>query len=318
MRGSRATKTLHWLVLVVLAACLPACASVPGESARFDRCRAWHDAARQMADSDPAAARLQWDKILADKQCRPFYPRCRFHLAQMDGEGGDSSAWEGGLVELARLYPDSYWGRRAVEELWKQRVRLGEPRRFVRAMSTLYAAVNESTLAGHVLFYLARAHLQSEPASPARALYHLMILVDYYPHSALWDDGLWAAADVLQDLGRPGDEVRVLELALVPNSARGIDALADGFTGKVRLRLGRLYLRQGRYVEAERQLSLVINIHPSIKLKDDAFWELARVYRFQGNRDREVRALDFLLRFCPWSRHVIAARERLQSRRVTE
>jgi tetratricopeptide (TPR) repeat protein len=318
MRDSGATKTLHWLVLVILAACLPACASAPGRSAWFDGCQALHDAARKMVDSDPATARLQWDKVLADEECKEFYPRCRFHLARMDGEGGNSRAFEDGLVDLARLYPDSYWGRRAVEELWTQRVRLGDTLRFVKALSALYAAVNESTLAGHVLFYLAQAHLQADQPSPARALYHLLILVDYYPHSALWDDGLWAAADVLNGLGRPGDEVRVLELALVPNSARGIDALADGFTGQVRLRLGRLYRRQGRYVEAERQLSLVINIHPSIKLKDDAFWELARVYRFQGDRDREVRALDYLVRFCPWSRHVKAARQRLQSRRVTE
>lgn len=283
-----------------------------------DRCMALHYSARQCSRFAPEKARQEWSGLQADKACEKFHPRILFHLAQLELQQGQPGAWVTQSLLLARTWPETWWARRSLEELWRGRDNLGRKEKFVSVMVGLYPAVAQTQLAGHVLFYAAQAHLAAPCPRPGRALFHLLMVVDRHPHSPLWDDALWLVADLLRDLGRPADETRILEQALLPTVARGIDALADGFTGKVRLRLGRLYRLQGRYEEALRQLTLVVNVHSETKLKDDAFWELARVYRAAGDAALETRALQYLVRYCPWSRHKRAAEKRIHTRRVTE
>lgn len=218
----------------------------------------------------------------------------------VNGEGLRGSVT---LVKLIEEHPESYWARRAVETLWERRLELTAAGfSYPELLGDLYEKHKKDGIAGHLLFYDALWFARPGAGSEKEALYLLLVLVDYHPESALWDDGVWLAADLLRRLGRAGDEARVLEIALRPTSSRGIDALADGFSQKVRYRLARLYLRQGRYREALRQLSLVVNFHRGLKLKDDAMWQTAHIYAVLGDKKREAKALQYLVKQCPWSR----------------
>lgn len=222
-----------------------------------------------------------------------------------DGEFANGRGLRGSvtLVKLVEEYPESYWARRAVETLWERRLELTAAGfSYPELLGGLYEKHKEDGIAGHLLFYDALWFARPGAGLEKEALYLLLVLVDYHPSSALWDDGVWLAADLLRRLGRVGDEARILEAALLPTSSRGIDALADGFSQKVRYRLARLYLRQGRYREALRQLSLVVNLHRGLKLKDDAMWQTAQVYAVLGDKEREAKALEYLVEQCPWSR----------------
>ncbi len=121
------------------------------------------------------------------------------------------------------------------------------------------------------------------------------------------------AADLLAELGYRGDETKLLEEALLPHPSRGYDTLIDTFSARLRWRLAGLYQRQGKFDQALYQLELVVNVHDSLPMKDDALWRSARIYATLGKHDAERRTLTFLIEQCPWSRHLDAARERLAS-----
>ncbi len=216
---------------------------------------------------------------------------------------GDGLRGSLALIKVVEEHPESYWSRRAVEVLWERRLDLAAAGfSYPELIGELYEELKDSGIAGHLLFYDALWFARPGAGTEKEALYLLLVLVDHHHASALWDDGVWLAADLLSRLGRAGDETRILEIALMPTSSRGIDALADGFSQKVRYRLARLYVRQGRYREALRQLALVVNLHSGLKLKDDAMWETAHVYAVLGDKEREAKALEYLVEQCPWSR----------------
>ena len=216
---------------------------------------------------------------------------------------GDSLRGSLTLVKVVEKHPESYWARRAVETLWERRREVAAAGfSLPELLGGLYEEHKETSIAGHLLFYDALWFARPGVGMEREAIYLLLVLIDHHPASSLWDDGVWLAADMLHRLGRAGDETEILETALLPTSSRGIDALADGFSQKVRYRLARLYTRQGRYGEALRQLALVVNLHQGLKLKDDALWQTAHVYAVLGDKEREAKALEFLVEQCPWSR----------------
>ena len=227
--------------------------------------------------------------------------------------GGSPLACDMGVVQTEKVIdadPESYAARRAVELLFQHREALARSGVLVSdELLDMYERHKDSLLAGHFLFYSALSLSDNGPSQAS--LYLLMLLVDHHSASPLWDDGVVHAADLLSALGRHGDEALLLEEALTPRPGRGSDALADAFCQRLRIRLAGLYERQGRYDEALYQLELSLNYHPVESLKDDALWSIAQIYRTQGDRDREARALAFLLDSCPWSRHAARARERL-------
>jgi tetratricopeptide (TPR) repeat protein len=163
-------------------------------------------------------------------------------------------------------------------------------------------------VAGHALFYYAALEAL-EPQGEEASLRTLLKIIDFHHSSPLWDDALFLAADTLARLGFRGDETRLLEESLLPNPARGIDAMHDGFAQRVRLRLAQRYLAQGRYEEALYQLDLVVNKGSGLKWKDDALWLAARVFAKAGDIPRSCSTIRALLESCPWSKYVQAARK---------
>lgn len=229
--------------------------------------------------------------------------RALFVEAESKFAQGDSLRGSVTLVKVVENQPDGYWARRAVETLWERRRELAAAGfSLPELLGGLYEEHKEESIAGHLLFYDALWFARPGAGMEKEAIYLLLVLIDHHSASSLWDDGVWLAADLLHRLGRAGDETEILETALLPTSSRGIDALADGFSQKVRYRLARLYTRQGRYGEALHQLALVVNLHRGLKLKDDALWQTAHVYAVLGDKEREAKALEFLVEQCPWSR----------------
>lgn len=245
--------------------------------------------------------------------------RTLFHeaLAQHDARKVLSAQVK--LGALIGSHPESYWARRAVEVLAQEGAGNSARTPAAPTLLRLYDALKGTGIAGHLLYYAAR-ELAAPPASPdtardaerrCQAVYLLVLVVDHHSTSPLWDDALWFAADLLHEDGHLGDEVRLLEEALLPHPGRGIDTLLGRFVQKVRYRLARLYVRQGRHEEALYQLSLVINLHASLPLKDDALWSIARICAGIGDEGKEREALLLLLECCPWSRHTARVQRRL-------
>lgn len=253
--------------------------------------------------------------LLADAACADQHPEARYRLVEQAG------GWERAVAhteELLRSAPSSYWARQALEHLWRLRSEGGEGSLHDLCVAW-YEQDKESPLSGFFLTWAARDLLSGWDSSRGadsvarRGLRLLLMVVEHHGDSALWDDAVWRAADLLEALGHRGDESRLLEEALLPRPGRGTDTLVGAFAGRVRLRLAGLYERQGRYEEALRELRLVVNVHGQRSAKDDALWSMARIYATLGERDEERRALAFLLEHCPWSRHAAAAQQRLSA-----
>jgi len=234
-------------------------------------------------------------------------------------DSGSGLAAVGALERLVLRYPSGYPARRGIELFMQHESELtGQAISPAGVLLGLYPAARETDVAGHLLFHAASWHAAHTPAQAAGgpddprrdALYLLMLLVDHHPDSPLWDDAVWEGADLLRQMGYPGDETALLEEALLPGPGRGMDWLAGRFVQRVRFRLAGLYERQGRYGEALRQLGLVVNLHQPLPLKDDALWRAARIHATLGDVDSERKALRSLVEQCPWSRYVERARER--------
>jgi len=264
-----------------------------------------------------------WSKVYLDSECEDSHAKALYFQAEwLFGSGVYA-----GLAMAERLierHPGSYWARRAVELLAQQDeslCRLGIP--LGPMLEGYYERLKSTPIAGHLLYYAAlwRLHPTGVADTPpgsltsSGALYLLLVLIDYHQDSPLWDDSLWLAADVLREAGFRGDEASLLEEALIPHPGWGTDELAGGFVQKVRYRLAKIYAAQGRFEEALDQLSLVVNLHPALPLKDDAVWEISKTYAALGDEENERKALEFLLENLPWSRYAAEASLRLEGGR---
>lgn len=275
-----------------------------------DRCLAWAHAAREAKRFDTAQAALLWKQIARDDDCLELRDKALFRRAESALSSGSIGRALTLYRKAIRARPNGYWARRSLEELEEAHAELTKAGiSHPEVLSSLYEELKYTSLAGHLLFRLATCHQRH--GEIADALYPLVVLVDYHSDSSLWDDALWLAADLLAGLDRPGDETKLLEIGLLPHPSRGIDTLAGGFVQKVRYRLASLYERQGRYDEALYQLELVVNLHSPQTLKDDALWNISRIYATLGDEARRKKALNFLISTLPWSRWVDQAKQEL-------
>ena len=246
-------------------------------------------------------------------ECGDLSLRARLRMAEVRLEGGDALGGGAALEELLVGAPNSYAAGEAVKMASRYRAAL-----FAAGVQTwkfylaLYEQLKYSRVAGHLLYYSVQDGQWGGVVGARRALDLLVLLVDHHPESPYWDEAVVEAADLLSRGGYTADEVALLEDALLPNRARGMDALLDGFAQTLRLRLARLYGQQGRFEEALIQLGWVINDHSQVTLKDDGLWLASDVQRWQGDEEGARRTLEFLITQCPWSRHVQAAQHRLR------
>ncbi len=263
--------------------------------------------------SDKSEAYQEALKNLEQLECGDVSLRARLLRGEALLAGGAPL----GALEVFRSliveYPGSYAAGEAVRAVSGGREAIG-----AAGLSTsefylgAYGRVKERRVAGHLLFYAVKDKMAEGTMAPRQALGLLLMLVDYHPESPLWDEGAVWAADLLRQMGKMGDEVRFLEEVLLPNRARGMDQLLDGFAQRLRLRLAALYGRQGRFDDALIQLGWVINSSDQRSLKDDGLWLAYQIQSWKGDQEGARRTLEFLVRECPWSRHVERARAELK------
>jgi hypothetical protein len=283
-----------------------------------DSCLATAEAATRAVARELPDAKLRNLRLLEQVECKEHHGEAHYRLLELALSNGDSALVDLHFKRLLLDHPDSLWARQGFELRWRLRkpesaARLGQ------LYVSWYQQLARTSLAGHALYYGAQALLAIPGARTSvtkesrQALYLLLLLVEHHTDSVRWDDGLLLAADLLAELGYRGDETRLLEEALLPLPSRGYDTLLDSFSARLRWRLSALYLGQGKFEQALYQLELVVNVHDTLSLKDDALWRSARIYATLGRQDAERNTLMFLIEQCPWSRHLDAARERLVS-----
>ena len=279
------------------------------------RCQATILAARETGKYDKKEADRIFLRLSGDPECEQEVPEATLFLAVRAFEEERIQRAARLSVDVVSGHPETYWARVAVKTLWDHRHALEKNGiSFPGLMEALYEETRETAVAGHLL-YSASEWALGEDNDVDSALVYLVTLVDYHSHSALWDDAVWLAADILHDRQRFGDETEILEEVLRPHPGRGYDAQVDDYTQKVRGRLAGLYEKQGRYDEALHQLELVVNVHSTQSRKDDALWASARIYAMKGESEEEIRTLEYLIAHCPWSRHVDRAKQRVEERR---
>jgi hypothetical protein len=283
-----------------------------------DSCLAAAEAATRAVAGELPDGQLRNLRLLERVECKKHHAEARYRLLELAMSNGKSTLVDLHFQQLLLDYPDSLWARQGFELRWRLR-KPGSAARLGQAYVSWYQKLARTSLAGHSLYYGAQALLDTPGARTSvtsesrQALYLLLLLVEHHTDSVRWDDGLVLAADLLAELGYRGDETRLLEEALLPHPSRGYDTLLDSFSARLRWRLSGLYLGQGKFEQALYQLELVVNVHDTLRLKDDALWRSARIYATLGRQDAERHTLMFLIEQCPWSRHLDAARERLVS-----
>ncbi len=199
------------------------------------------------------------------------------------------------------LDPDGGWARAGVERLNAAWENLSAPARELRLRSLRHPALDG------MLLYLAAAGHAAAPRGRERAVELCLLQRWRSPRSAYRDD----CEDLAMSLLERGDRIRFAEELLIPLPSDDPAAMDAPRFQRIELDLARDLAAAGRTDEACRRLRRVVDRYPSVRLKDDALWLLAELYRGDGEVQLERSVLRTLVENLPHSRYREEAEERL-------
>jgi len=214
------------------------------------------------------------------------------------GRGRDATLW---WHVATRLDPHGGWARAAVERLHASWAELPIPEREVRLRGLRHPALDG------MLLYLAAADHAAVAEGRKRAVELCLLARRTASRSSYRDD----CEDLVLSLLNRGDRIRFAEDLLLPLPSDDPAAMDGPRFQRIVLELAHDLAAAGRTDEAARRLRQVVDRYPSMRLKDDALWSLAKLYRDDGDIEMERSTLETLLENLPHSRFREEAEARL-------
>jgi len=218
------------------------------------------------------------------------------------GRAGTAAQW---WRVATRLDPEGGWARAGVERLHEAWGTLPAP-----ALETRLRSLRHPALDGMLLYLAAAAHAAS-PEGRERAVELCLLQRQRTPRSAYRDD----CEDLVFSLLELDDRIRFARIVLIPLPSDDPAAMDAPRFQRIELDLARDLAATGRTGAACRHLRRVVNHYPSVRLKDDALWLLAGLYRGDGESELERSTLRTLIENLPHSRYRAEAEARLEQLR---
>jgi tetratricopeptide (TPR) repeat protein len=152
-------------------------------------------------------------------------------------------------------------------------------------ISTLLSTLGSSSLDEPLRFEQARQLTATGQPEPALNAYLELAKRHPYPLGAHWDDALWHAASIEEQLGRPKQAIAHLERMLrVRESSDFVGSYERPRYGQARFHLAELIRDQLHDpARAREEFWRLFKRHPNSLWRDDALWEAAKLARVQGD-----------------------------------
>lgn len=212
-------------------------------------------------------------------------PRASYDLALLELAHEQKSAGTARLRQLIVREPESSVAnialRRYLALLEDERGAAG----VLVELNELLAALGNSSLDELLRYEQARQLLATEQLAPALASYLELAKRHPYPLGAYWDDALWHAAAIEEQLGRPQAAIAQLERMLsVRESADFMGSYERPRYDDARFHLAELIRDQLHDpARAREEFWRLFKRHPNSVLRDDALWEAAKLSSAQGD-----------------------------------
>ncbi len=253
----------------------------------------------------PSEARALYERILKEAPKTSRAPRAAYDLADIQIEAGQDSAGFKAMEQVLEAYPDASTGPSALNRylIW-----LEDQQGDGAAKAWLEARIprQESTELGQYLHY-AYAKLLANMGDKRGAVARYLLVADRYPYpqGALWDDSLFHAAELEEELGNPKAAVQHLKRML---KEREPSSLSGSY-------------ERPRYSESQYKIALLYRdaLHQPDRaieeferlrkdfttsiLRDDAAWQEAKLRLSRGDRRGACSAMRWLRDEIPDSRY---------------
>ncbi len=310
---------LAWLLCVALSsalACAPA--HVRDHRARQDVEEA-HLTALEATPQEDADALRGLERLTRDATIQRIAARAAIRAGDRHLAAGRGDVAERWWRVAVRLDPEGGWARAGVERLygsWKTETAAERER--------LLQTLRHPALDGKLLYHAAAGHAAppawlvppltpaagaqaATPAGRERALELCLLQRIRTPRSAYRDD----CEDLVLSLLDREDRIAFAEELFVPLPSDDPAAFDGARFQRIELDLARDLAAAGELDDAIRRARRVVDRYPSVRLKDDALWLLAGLYRERGDAALERAALRTLVDNLPHSRFFARAAARL-------
>ncbi|HEX2882652.1 MAG TPA: tetratricopeptide repeat protein [Polyangiaceae bacterium] len=239
----------------------------------------------------------------------PLASRARYDLALLELEHGQAAAGTARLRQVIIDDPESSVAGIAL----RRHLSLIEEQQGAAAVlaeiSTLLSTLSNTSLDEPLRFEQASQLVATSQLEPALHAYLDLAERHPYPRGAHWDDALWHAAGIEEQLGRPQRAIAHLEhLLSVRESSDFVGSYERPRYGQARFHLAELIRDQLHDpARAREEFWRLFKRHPNSLLRDDALWEAAKLARTQGDSAGTCSLLRTLREALAQSRYVACA-----------
>jgi tetratricopeptide (TPR) repeat protein len=339
VRCLTALRRLQWAAALALVACAPTLPRPYLESrAAAERAYSagrYEEAARHWLEAADAAGRRRdraealyragasYDRAGRHRQAAELYERLErdlpkseraaraaFERARHEIERGDRDR---GYAELERVmfaHARSGLAPRALRQILQRAEERGGPTEARAKLEALLPKLAQTPLAERALYARAELFEALGERGAARDQYLDVARRFPYPRGVLWDDALFHAARLEDELGNPARAIEHLQRMLAeqePSHLQG--SYEKPRYAEAQFRIAELYRDRLRDPKrARRAFRKVWDAHPTSLLKDDALWQEALLARRSGDVRAACSAFELLADELPESRFVPCGR----------
>jgi tetratricopeptide (TPR) repeat protein len=233
-------------------------------------------------------------------------PRAEFDLAVLDLETGQPDQGSERLKKLIETQPESAIAQTALRHYLRlQDERAGAEGSLIEC-ERLLQKLSRSGLDEQLRYQRARLLQKLGRKELALTAYLELAGRHPYPLGAFWDDALWQAAQLQSELGNAASAIETLRRMLKSRETSDfVGSYERPRYGEAHFHLAVL-LRDGvkEPAAAAREFERVYQQHPTSRLRDDALWEAAKLYRALGDGQHACSLMTTLREEQPESRYL--------------
>lgn len=247
-------------------------------------------------------------------------PRAAFELAFMEIERGDREDGHALLERALFAYPRSGPSRRALGRHLEYLVERGGPRHALSFIDDSLPGLGDSPLGENLRYERAKLLQSLGELEAARDAFVDCAKRHPYPFGSLFDDALWHASLIDEQLGRHELAISDLEELL---RHREVSTFSGSYErprySPAQMRIAELYRdRIGNLAAARRAFHKLYAEHSTSVLRDDALWEEAKLARAEGLLAEACGLATTLVNELPDSRYAACAHLLCESLRLPE
>lgn len=232
---------------------------------------------------DTVQARTVLQRLSAENSA--LSARADFDLAMLDLETEQRDNASERLKKLIETQPNSAIAQTALRHYLRLQNERAGAEGSLAECERLLQTLSQSEL--DELLRYRRALLLQQLARKEQALRAYLELAERHPYplGALWDDALWQAAQLQTELGKTEQAIGTLQRMLKSRETSDfVGSYERPRYGEAHFHLAEL-LRDGMQdrAAAAREFERVYQQHKTSRLRDDALWEAAKLYRALGD-----------------------------------